>query len=460
MGAAQPIIPDYPALFDYSRNEEQSYLRSSVSLPYQPSYKTYYSYFNRQSKGFPRHVEVFLLENTNQIKFSRSYDYFYGPEDYLKSCKELLFSGIDTIKIYHEQTQNHKGQDSISLNFRYVDTIGWVNKLKTLFTYNSDGLLSQISGTNDEPSDPYSSDILPTQDSYIYDSFHRLIRIDYSYKSAGYGVGTWSSFFFQYASDSTTLPSTINDNSHYSAKTLTNIVYCDKKEDSTNFILVGDFKIQYAKINYHLRDALLIDYTYGFKNSWVYPSADSLTSYLYNDVSLDLKKSFYRGRVWSPEGLLLKEYEIGAHPYYGRDTIKSTRMRYTFNNDGTMKAKTFEYMYLKNNLTWETEYSHALHYEFSAYENPLVTDLGTFSKEGKQYILEVFPNPAKEQVNFHGIPNGEECTVELYSTDGRLVKHKSTTGSGYLSIQGLAPGYYLFKIKSANKQQTFSIALE
>jgi hypothetical protein len=92
------------------------------------------------------------------------------------------------------------------------------------------------------------------------------------------------------------------------------------------------------------------------------------------------------------------------------------------------------------------------------YAVPLGSDLRTVEAP----TMECFPNPVRERaiVKFEAVE--ELITIDIYTLDGRLVKHKdySNTSEVILDLKGLEEGTYILSVKSnreAFKSKVFQI---
>ncbi len=69
-------------------------------------------------------------------------------------------------------------------------------------------------------------------------------------------------------------------------------------------------------------------------------------------------------------------------------------------------------------------------------------------------VLTTYPNPAKNQLNFSGLPVGN-YTIEISTANGKLVKKQNASaGQTRIDISELNAGVYLLTIKSSGKRQT------
>jgi hypothetical protein len=184
-----------------------------------------------------------------------------------------------------------------------------------------------------------------------------------------------------------------------------------------------------------------------------------LISYTTNDDSLHLETGFYKGRVWNSEGRLLREFEIGNHPFYGRDTTLSTRISYTFHPDGNLHTKTYQYKVLKNNLSWETDYVDVLRFTFMPASQAVVTDLSN-KKTNAAEAFRVFPQPAHQHLYLQGIGSGETGAIRLYTLEGTLVKQLVTIGNCTLPLQDLHPGSYILHLQTSQRQESRLIIID
>lgn len=74
------------------------------------------------------------------------------------------------------------------------------------------------------------------------------------------------------------------------------------------------------------------------------------------------------------------------------------------------------------------------------------------------YAVNVFPNPATEQVQLQFKNLKEDLTVELLSADGRLLETKEGTGDLQFSMIAYPAGTYLLSVKSKqSKTRTYKI---
>jgi hypothetical protein len=66
----------------------------------------------------------------------------------------------------------------------------------------------------------------------------------------------------------------------------------------------------------------------------------------------------------------------------------------------------------------------------------------------------IFPNPADDYIRIKNINDGENCNVEIYSVDGKLVLQSNFVNSdNSINLEKFIPGAYLIQIKLNN--QTF-----
>ena len=83
---------------------------------------------------------------------------------------------------------------------------------------------------------------------------------------------------------------------------------------------------------------------------------------------------------------------------------------------------------------------------------PMLTNI-TPDKENDNAPM-IFPNPADDYIRIKNINDGENCNVEIYSVDGKLVIQSNFVNSdNSINLEKLIPGAYLIQIKLNN--QTF-----
>ncbi len=68
--------------------------------------------------------------------------------------------------------------------------------------------------------------------------------------------------------------------------------------------------------------------------------------------------------------------------------------------------------------------------------------------------LQIFPNPARESLNF-SLPNNKSVAVKIYDSKGSVVQNFSFTGNYLMDIRNLASGIYLIGVYSENQHMNF-----
>ena len=74
--------------------------------------------------------------------------------------------------------------------------------------------------------------------------------------------------------------------------------------------------------------------------------------------------------------------------------------------------------------------------------------------------INIYPNPARQQLHISGIENARNCKIAIYTTTGTVARTISTDGGNTISVSDLAKGIYMLQISSNEtilKQTTLAI---
>lgn len=87
--------------------------------------------------------------------------------------------------------------------------------------------------------------------------------------------------------------------------------------------------------------------------------------------------------------------------------------------------------------------------------------VGETEINSKNTVIEIFPNPANNLVNFKIPDQNENFNLTIIDTKGSIVKELEINSTNLnLSIKDLNTGFYFFKINSASYSKTFKIIIE